>query len=299
LLWQTPGYNDPAAAPHDYLTVKREFDDLQYWFDFHLADGDTKPGDYGQWDNTGAQNYGQFDPYVALVHGKEFMNAPYTYAYSVDDAVGNYQADGTGLIVAVGGSTGLPNTDHVTREVQFTFGYRTPITSGRFAGLTITMDAYSRCNAAPENSVPSFTTFVVPEGNEAKAGDPVPPNSVVNCPIALRDSQGRNYRLQIGTYPSNWPLKPNPVPIGWPTIEQKHQWSRENIICSGTSVDGTPNNDIATDFCPNVFPFREIDLSNGRTLLKLIMPAPAACNLSQGACTMPQPPPNAPPPTLK
>jgi hypothetical protein len=97
LLWQTPGYKsgDPgykAGDPlHDYTAVKREFDQLQYWFDFHLGNGDTQPGDYGQWSNAGAPNYGQFDPYVALVHGKEFMNAPYTYAYSVDDAVGNYQ----------------------------------------------------------------------------------------------------------------------------------------------------------------------------------------------------------------
>jgi hypothetical protein len=127
LLWQTPGYNDPAQAPHDYTTVKREFDEVQYWFNFHLGNGDTQPGDYGQWNNAGAPNYGQFDPYVALVHGKEFMNAPYTYAYSVDDAVGNYQADGTGLILTVGGPKGLPNTDHVTREVQFTFGYNTGI----------------------------------------------------------------------------------------------------------------------------------------------------------------------------
>lgn len=288
LLWQTPGYNDPTKAPHDYSTVKREFDDLQYWFNYHLDDGDTQPGDYGQWTTPSAPNYGVFDPYVALVHGKEFMNAPYTYAYSVDDAVGNYQADGTGLVVAVGGPRGLPNPDHVTREVQFTFGYRTAITSGPFAGLTITMDAYSRCNTDPENSVPSFTTFVVPEGLAGgnNVGDPIPPNSVRNCPIALRDSQGRIYRFQIGTYPSTWPLKPNPVPDGWPTIDQQHLWSLQNIICSGTNKDGvTPNKDIQTDFCRVVYPYREIDLSNGRTLLKLSMPAPVACNLSPEACT--------------
>jgi len=231
---------------------------------------------------------GNFDPYVALVHGKEFMNAPYTYAYSVDDAVGNYQADGTGLIVTVGGPNGLNNTDHVTREVQFTFGYQTNILSGPFNGLSITMDAFSRCSAAPENTNPIFTTFVVPAGNEANIGDQIPPNSVVNCNIALRDSQSRVYRLRIGTYPSTWPMQPNPVPDGWPTIAQKHQWSAQNIICSGTNADGiTPNMDIATDFCPNVFPFQQTDLSNGHTLLKLVMPAPVACNLSPGACIKP------------
>ena len=58
------------------------------------------------------------------------MNAPYTYAYSVDDAVGNMQTDGTGLIIAVGGPQSLPNKDHVTREVMFTFGYKSPYAGG-------------------------------------------------------------------------------------------------------------------------------------------------------------------------
>jgi hypothetical protein len=150
------------------------------------------------------------------------------------------------------------------------------------------MDAFSRCSAAPENTNPIFTTFVVPAGNEANVGDQIPPNSVVNCNIALRDSQSRVYRLHIGIYPSTWPMQPNPVPDGWPTIDQKHQWSAQNIICSGTNADQTtPNADIATDFCPNVFPFQQTDLSNGHTLLKLVMPAPVACNLSPGACIKP------------
>ncbi len=84
-------------------------------------------------------DYGQFDPYVALVHGEGYMNAPYTYAYSVDDAVGNMQTDGTGLIIAVGGPENLPNPNHVTREVKFTFGYKSPYAGG------ITFDQYGRC----------------------------------------------------------------------------------------------------------------------------------------------------------
>jgi hypothetical protein len=56
---------------------------------------------------------------VALVHGATpYMNAPYTYAYSVDDAVGNMQTDSTGLIIAVGGPGNLLNQNHVTPEVK-------------------------------------------------------------------------------------------------------------------------------------------------------------------------------------
>jgi len=85
LLEQTPGYIDPQS-PQYYAKVKGEYDQLQYWFDFLR-------GDYGQWSDSTKPDYGQFDPYVALVHGEEYMNAPYTYAYSVDDAVGNMQTE--------------------------------------------------------------------------------------------------------------------------------------------------------------------------------------------------------------
>ena len=85
LLEQTPGYIDPQS-PQYYAKVKGEYDQLQYWFDFLR-------GDYGQWSDSTKPDYGQFDPYVALVHGEEYMNAPYTYACSVDDAVGNMQTE--------------------------------------------------------------------------------------------------------------------------------------------------------------------------------------------------------------
>src|SRR5262249_2557098 len=77
LLEQTPGYTDPQSP--QYANVKGEFDQLQYWFD-------VLTGDYGQWSDSTKSDYGQCDPYVALVHGEDYMNAPYTYAYSVDDA---------------------------------------------------------------------------------------------------------------------------------------------------------------------------------------------------------------------
>ena len=66
-----------------------------------------------------------------------------SHAYSVDDAVGNMQTDGTGLIIAVGGPQHLPNPNHVTPEVQFTFGYKSPYAGG------ITFNQYGRCITAP------------------------------------------------------------------------------------------------------------------------------------------------------
>jgi hypothetical protein len=57
-----------------------------------------------QWTDSTQPDYGQFELYVAPVHGEGYRNAPFTYAYSVDDALGNMQTDGTGLIIAVGGA---------------------------------------------------------------------------------------------------------------------------------------------------------------------------------------------------
>jgi hypothetical protein len=66
---------------------------------------------------------GRFNPYGVLIHAADYINAPYVYAYSVDDAVGNMQVAGDGLIVAVGGVNGLPNPNHATPFINVSFGF--------------------------------------------------------------------------------------------------------------------------------------------------------------------------------
>ena len=53
-LYNTPGYHDPKR-PLNYEVVKADFDELQYWV--NVLKGD----------------YGKFDPYVALVHGPDYL----------------------------------------------------------------------------------------------------------------------------------------------------------------------------------------------------------------------------------
>ena len=53
-LYNTPGYDDPKQQLN-YELVKADFDQLQYWV--HVLQGE----------------YGAFDPYVALVHGPDYM----------------------------------------------------------------------------------------------------------------------------------------------------------------------------------------------------------------------------------
>lgn len=49
-----------------------------------------------------------FNPYVNLIHGKDYLNMD-AYAFSIDDASGNVNTEGSGIIIAIGGDEGLPN----------------------------------------------------------------------------------------------------------------------------------------------------------------------------------------------
>jgi hypothetical protein len=72
-----------------YHQVKLEFDQLNY----NLLT-DTLSYNFNPWVNV-------------LIHGSNYVNAPNVYAYSVDDAVGNLQAEGAGFIIDVGSTKNL------------------------------------------------------------------------------------------------------------------------------------------------------------------------------------------------
>ena len=259
LLEQTPGYTDPQTQDY-YPVVKAEYDQLQYWYN-------VLGGNYGQWTDPAEADYGQFDPYVALIHGRDYMDALYTYAYSVDDAVGNMQTDGTGLIIAIGGSLNLPNENHVTPEVKFTFGYQ-----AKYGNDVITFDQYGRCIASPDTpTVSYFTTFVVPEGNNGE------PNSVTNCKITLSDSNGRSFTFDLKQPPSSFPQKPVPTPRDWPSAEEIARWNPLFIDCTGNT-----NQDVKISWCENIFVYQDKDLTNPHlpTNYFVIMPAPPPCDRS-------------------
>jgi len=118
LLEKTPGY--AADDSRKFREVKGTFDDLNYWPD------------------------GSFNPYVALIHGKNaspdragtgYIDALNVYAYSVDDAVGNLQADGDGFVIAVGGPAGLPNPNPASPPVHVNFGGKNPFGDWTYYGV--------------------------------------------------------------------------------------------------------------------------------------------------------------------
>jgi hypothetical protein len=149
LLQDTPGYKENNSLK--YQEVKTLFDDLQYL------------------------PTGQFDPYVDLIHGENYCNAKFVYAYSVDDAVGNMQTTGEGLIIAVGGKKGLPNGRPADRPIHVNYGIHT---ENPVIQKEINFVQYGICTDSPDRDV-----------NPKHASFDVFPNQLSNCTLSFVDDQ--------------------------------------------------------------------------------------------------------------
>jgi hypothetical protein len=162
LLEETAGYRDDNYK--EFRRVKGLFDDLQL-----------------------APN-GKFDPYVLLIHDKKYLNAPNVYAYSVDDALGNMQVDGSGLILAVGGADRLPNPDPATPPVHVSFGYD--------KNAKVKYTNYRICKSGKTRDVnPDFASFDISV------------NNIKGCVLTLWDDNSRVYQFKITQQP---PFPPGP-----------------------------------------------------------------------------------------
>lgn len=155
-----------------YQKVKNTFDALQYW-----------PG-------LPSPPNGQFDPWVVLVHGKDYLDSQ-AYAYSVDDAMGNMQVPGDGFIIAVGGAAGLPNPNPAIPPIQVSYGYDEK--------NSVNFTHYGACNEAPVTSInkesPAFTIY-----------------SVENCTISFIDTLHNLYHFKVKTPPPYPPLPQSLAP---------------------------------------------------------------------------------------
>jgi len=215
LLENTPGY--AADDSKMFHQVKAVFDELQYL-------------------NTGA-----FDPYVVLIHGQNYVNAPNVYAYSVDDAVGNLQADGTGFIIAVGGTKGLPNPNPAAPPVNVNFGFA-KTDKVRFV-------KYGICTATPNTPVnPDFPSF----------GLSVLAKNLSQCPITLIDNKNALYIFKLKSGPP-YPLSPKKFS---PTTHAP-------IDCSGNAA-GTPG----AKLCAGIYAYSELPVGKGPDTSYVITPAP-------------------------
>jgi hypothetical protein len=200
LLQNTPGFKDL------YLGIKLMFDKLNY--------GTLQPAKY------------EFNPWVRFVHGDptnpanpQFIAAPNVYAYSVDDAVGNIQADGTGIIIDVGSTKNLENPDLAKPPININYGIAGPD--------NVNFTRYRICKNDPsaEKPVrPSFPSFVINAANPEK------------CPIYFFDDKTppQAYTFTITAPPPFFEPLPPAVP----------QWSRNTaaiIDCSGNNPNKDPS----------------------------------------------------------
>jgi hypothetical protein len=160
LLENTPGYwswSDPNdhKKPKDYskyLAVKLEFDKLNYG---------TLP----------EEKY-TFNPWVQFIHGKNYLNIPGAYAYSVDDAVGNIQAEATGYIVDVGSVNHLENKYPAEQPINVSLGYD-PEAAIKFASYRVCVN-----DAAHDKPVNELNPAFI-----MNARDPL------TCPVFLIDNK--------------------------------------------------------------------------------------------------------------
>ena len=127
---------------------------------------------------------GEFNPYVQLIHSPDFL-AMKAYAFSIDDAVGNMNELGDGVIVAVGGSAGLENTRPFDPSKKISINL-----AGTQKGFP-KWKSYGICSKTPEQDLnPEFTSFAIYSVDYP-------------CLITVGDSAGKLYQFTILNEPPN------------------------------------------------------------------------------------------------
>jgi hypothetical protein len=188
---------------------------------------------------------GEFNPYVKLIHDPQYLDAQYVYAYSVDDAVGNMQTTGEGLIIAVGGTGGLPNPNPATAPIHVPFGWA--------ATDKVRFVKYGICSATPSQDVnPNFTSFDLSA------------NQLSDCTLSFIDNQNPPslYFFHITKQPPYPSRPPDNQPI--PPV------NKTMIDCSGNTQF------ISDTWCANIFGYSEAAVGQHKKEDDYIpVPAPA------------------------
>jgi len=179
LTEQPPDKN--GMAPVNYMTIQYDFDKF------------------------GTKGIQRFNPYSQLIHGKVAdgyldMSA---YAFSIDDHESFQSFAGSGLILAVGGPTGLPLNKRVPQKLPPYYDwYTAAVTPGYLKGDT-GWAAYGICSETADKEFPT-------EDGGVMGIDPR--TAVAPCPITFKDKTGKLYKFKIlkfstaGTMPFQiWP----------------------------------------------------------------------------------------------
>lgn len=127
---------------------------------------------------------GEFNPYVQLIHSPDYL-AMAAYAFSIDDAIGNMNELGDGVIVAVGGSKGLENDRRFDPSKKINVNLGAPSKGGP------KWKSYGICSEPDQDIDPNHTSFTIYSVEYP-------------CKITVSDSNEKLYQFTI----LNEPPKP-------------------------------------------------------------------------------------------
>jgi hypothetical protein len=217
LLEDTPGYwekrSNGTINYSKYLTAKLQFDKLNY----------------GLFDNPKPPYL--FNPWVKLIHQKPYIDATYVYAYSVDDAMGNVQAEGAGFIIDVGGTTHLENQNPASPPINVNLGAASP--NGQ-----IIFTNYRRCENNPKRDKminKYHRSFILPTTDPSK------------CPVFLFDNKQPTPQLYTFTVTKSPPLKyfEDQADAKWePTTQNSKLPTTTSILDCSANPSSTPSSQI-------------------------------------------------------
>lgn len=191
-LASTPGANYPAAA-QSYIA-------LQY--DYNLT---PSPKPFA------------FNPYVSLIHSSTYLNMN-AYAFSIDDAVGNMNVLGTGIVIAIGGVTGLPNPNPYNPNAVANVNLGAPSPGGPAWSM------YGVCTTIPNTPFPTGgLNFQIT-------------SATYPCPVSIMNSNGKIYHFT---------LLQSPPFVGGNTT-QYIQCASSDTWCNGVNLDFNTGHDIDT-----------------------------------------------------
>ena len=188
------GFNDLKVSPGPQSRYNKVLDDY-----IHKLQYNYKTIDEPKW----------FNAYTELVHEKLEGNV---YAFSIDDASGFQNRPGEGIVIAIGGSNGLPNPNPIPNPTppppvpDFTKDFEVAL-GDSVAQHRPCWTSYSVCDG-PEKQFPPPTYEA--KGNPVQAphiivDTTVPPLSLGKpCTIILKDAANQVYQFNV-KMPVPWP----------------------------------------------------------------------------------------------
>jgi len=142
-----------------------------------------------------------FNPYVNLVHGTDYLDMPGSYAFSVDDDVGNMLVAGTGIIITIGGAAGLDNDVQYdgSKLVNVQLGDPEPLHRPAWS-------QYSLCQGQAARDITTLSIQIT--------------SVRYPCVFGMTDQAGRTYTFTLASPP--YPNEYSRTPITNCTAPTKH-----------------------------------------------------------------------------